>query len=91
VILERAKGFEPSTPTLARLCSISQPVGLRPTASQDAMRRARLADRADREAIEDRLEHVRRFAVYLRDIALVPARVHGPRGPDFSEFPSSDR
>ncbi len=23
-------GFEPTTPTLARLCSISQPLGLRP-------------------------------------------------------------
>ncbi len=46
-------GFEPTTPTLARLCSVSEPVGLRPTASQGAMRRAGLADRRTGKAKAD--------------------------------------
>jgi hypothetical protein len=62
--MERAMGFEPTTPTLARLRSISRPVGLRPDGKSGRYAACGASGSADSEVKADLTTRVASQSVY---------------------------
>jgi len=62
--MARPKGFEPLTPALARLCSISRPVGLRPDGKSGRYAACGASGSADSEVKADMITRVASQSVY---------------------------